>query len=182
MRLRVFLLLLVFSDFHAIGDDLDAINHSCLSPNGHFEVYRLPEGTGKDANDSLYDYGTKLFLRLCGSKKIGILLRENSRWMAALWSPDSRYLGIEDHWDGHGSNVYVYEVGLSEDRRSVTTKMVFQSPEQNAYDLKWFIEGWDPSSHMIHLCREQRANDGMEVPKSWAHHRAIEHLSFVIGD
>jgi hypothetical protein len=161
--------------------DLEALDHPLFSPNGLFEVYWAPEGKAKDVNGNLYDYGTKLFLRRIGGRGQGVLLRENARWMAARWFPNSTLLGVEDHWDGHVSDVYVYEVTISADHQNVIEKQVFRSPE-SGYDLRWFIETWIPSKHTICLRREQRTHDGIDVPKSWANHSPVEYLSYRIDD
>jgi hypothetical protein len=175
-----FLILFFAAPSLLVGKDLDAIDHPLLSPDGFLEVYWLPEGVSNDVNGKPYDYGTKLFLRPKGSRRDGILLRENSRWMAVQWSPNSTLLGVEDHWDGHASEVYVYEITLSPDRKMMIERQVFHSPE-NAYDLKWFIEGWNVPKRMILLRREQRTNDGLDVPKSWKDHAAVEHAAFPLG-
>jgi hypothetical protein len=162
----------------AAAEDLGAVDQPVPSPNGLFEVYRLPEGTDKDVNGKIYGYGTKLFVRLGHSQSQGILLRENTRWMAAQWSPDSNLIGVEDHWDGHASQIYVYKVTASADRKA-TVQQVFHTPE-NAYDLQWYIEGWGPSKNLLHLRRDQRTNDGIEAPASWKGHASIEHVTFKI--
>jgi hypothetical protein len=162
----------------AAAKDLDAVWQSVQSPNGLFEVYRLPDYMAEDVNGKVDGYGTKLFLRKRGDHGQGILLRENGRWMAAQWSPDSRLLGVEDHWDGHASEIYAYKVTLSTDGKT-SSHLIFHTPE-NAYDLKWFIEGWGPGKSLLRLRREQRTNDGIEVPASWKNHQPVEHLIFKI--
>ena len=150
------------------------------SPNHLFEVYTAPEGTDQDVNGASYDYGTKLYLRAAGSRAPGALLRENSRWMQAQWCPHSGLLGVEDHWDGHASQVYVYEVALSADRHSIVYKLVFHSLD-NAYDRQWFIEGWEPSQRIIHLRLEQRGHDDLDFEKNWPKGLVTRHASYVIG-
>ena len=70
-----------------------------ISPNGRFEAYttaNAPNGTGM-----------KILLRAAGSRDEGTLLWKNNRWLDARWSPDSRFLAIIDHLDGHIADVYV---------------------------------------------------------------------------
>ena len=150
------------------------------SPNHLFEVYSAPEGTGRDANGVPYPYGTKLYLRGAGTHVQGALLRQNTRWMQAQWCPHTGLLGVEDHWDDHASQVYVYEVGLSQDRHNIVYKLVFHSPD-NAYDRQWFIEGWDAAQRIIHLRLEQANHDDLDSQKSLPKGLVTRHLSYLIG-
>ena len=68
-----------------------------VSPNGEFEAYttaNFPEGGGM-----------KLFLRRAHARDTGLLLAQNGRWIDAKWSPDSRFLAVIDHPDGHIADV-----------------------------------------------------------------------------
>ena len=70
-----------------------------VSPNGKFEVYttaNFPDGGGM-----------KLFLRPVEWHDEGMLLAQNGRWIDAKWSPDSQFLAIINHPDGHIADVYV---------------------------------------------------------------------------
>ena len=58
--------------------------------------------------------GMKLFLHRANSRDPGVLLKENNRWIDAKWSPDSRFLAIIDHLDGHIADVYVFGVGAAD--------------------------------------------------------------------
>ena len=73
-----------------------------VSPNGKFEAY-----TTRNAEDGT---GMKLFLRCAKSHDAGILVFENMRWIDAKWSPESRFLAVVDHNDGHIADVYVFGV------------------------------------------------------------------------
>jgi hypothetical protein len=131
----------------------------------------------EDVNGHVEGCGTKLFIRLRDQKGSGDLLRENGRWIAAKWSPDSNFIGVEDHWDGHASEVYVYKVTASAEHR-FNVRLVFHTPE-NAYDLQWYIERWGEDG-ALHLRRAQRTNDGIDVPSSWKSHAPVEHVTFKI--
>jgi hypothetical protein len=169
--------------FFASGKDLDSLDAPLLSPNGILEVYRVPEGVDKDANGKEESYGTKLFIRKSGSKRSGILLRENARWMAAQWAPHSNLLGIEDHRDGHVSEVYIYEVNLESNSQLPECTLVFHAPN-NGYDVQWFIEGWDTVRHIVHLRREEirhlKSASGEEDFSS-NQGRVLSHHSYVIN-
>jgi hypothetical protein len=173
----------LFVSFFAFGDDLDSIDGPLLSPDGTLEVYKLPEGTSKDVNGNDLPYGTKLFVRRRGSSRPGILLLENARWMAAQWAPRSNLLGVENHWDGHASQVYVYELSVKGGSQPVEPKLVFRSPD-NGYDVKWFIEGWDVSHRIIRLRKDAYVHpkDG-SGQEDFSENRGSTslHHSFVIG-
>ena len=68
-----------------------------VSPNGEFEAYttaNFPDGGGM-----------KLFLRRANARDTGVLLAQNGRWIDGKWSPDSRFLAVVDHPDGHIADV-----------------------------------------------------------------------------
>lgn len=85
-----------------------------VSPDGKFEAYTTanwPDGTGM-----------KLYLRRAQSRDAGVLLWQNNRWLEPKWSPDSRFLALIDHPDGHVSDVYVFGV---------------TAPDAAAPNMKW---------------------------------------------
>jgi len=170
--LKTLSIFLFFLPCLAAAEDLDPVWESVASPNGLFEIYRLPDNMAENVNGKVVGYGTKLFLRKRGDSGQGILLRENGRWMGALWSPDSGLFAIEDYWDSHSSRIFVFKVALSTKGR-VSSRLVFRSPE-NAYGLRWLIEGWEPGNDLLHLRMVQ------EVPASWKNHKPVEYLTFKI--
>src|SRR5436190_22710092 len=80
-----------------------ASEHRFISPDGKFEAYTMA------ANDD--GSGMKLFLRPANSRDAGVLLRQNNRWIDTKCSPNSQFLAVIDHLDGHISDVYVFDVG-----------------------------------------------------------------------
>jgi Tol biopolymer transport system component len=89
-----------------LAADALAGEHRFLSPNGEFEAYTIA------ANDD--GTGMKLFLHRANSRAAGVLLKQNNRSIDAKWSPDSRFLAVVDHLDGHISDVYVFGVGTAD--------------------------------------------------------------------
>ena len=108
------------------------ITHRYVSPDRTIECYST---FGQD------DSGTRLFIRRKGSKVQGKLLRENGRWMKVLWSPGSRFFAVEDHWDGHVCDVYVYAVTLRGNNLSL--QRVAHSPALRTYNAYWEVKRWD---------------------------------------
>src|SRR6202023_2504061 len=73
-----------------------------VSPDKQFEAYTTP-----NAEDGT---GMKLFLRRAGTSDTGSILFANMRWIDSKWSPNSRFLAVVDHSDGHIADVYVFGV------------------------------------------------------------------------
>src|SRR5882757_173412 len=98
-----------------------ADEHHFASPNGEFEAYTIA------ANDD--GTGMKLFLRPANSPNAGVLLRQNDRWIDAKWSPDSHFLAVIDHLDGHMSDVYVFGVTAADADARLVAKLFYHTPE-----------------------------------------------------
>jgi len=113
-----------------------------VSPNSKFEAYTTahwPDGTGM-----------KLFLRRAGARDAGALLKENNRWIDAKWSPDSRFLAVIDHLDGHISDVYVFGVTSAD----TAPTLLYHTPDLRTYDVKWKVTGWDIARREIVLRKD----------------------------
>ena len=107
-----------------------ADEHHFASPNGEFEAYTIA------ANED--GTGMKLFLRRANSPDAGVLLRQNTRWIDAKWSPDSRFLAVVDHLDGHISDVYVFGVGAAD----AAPTLLYHTPDLHTFDVRWDVSGW----------------------------------------
>src|SRR5436190_14078854 len=130
-----------------------ADEHHFASPNGKFEAYTIA------ANDD--GTGMKIFLRPANSPNAGVLLRQNDRWIDAKWSPDSRFLAVIDHLDGHMSDVYVF--GVTSVNADPT--LLYHTPDLHKYDVKWDVAGWDVSRRQVVLDKEVKH----ETPSSNRH-------------
>ena len=106
-------------------------DHQFISPNGKFEAYT----TAANQDGS----GMKLFLRRANSRDGGVLLRENNRWIDAKWSPDSQFLAVVDHLDGHISDVYVFGVAAAD----AAPTLLYHTPDLHKYNVQWDVTGWD---------------------------------------
>ena len=116
--------------------------HQFLSPNGEFEAYTT------SANDD--GTGMKLYLRRANAGGSGVLLRQNDRWIDAKWSPDSRFVAVIDHLDGHISDVYVFGVTTAD----ASPTLFYHTPDLHSYDVKWEVTGWDESRREVVLDKE----------------------------
>jgi hypothetical protein len=119
-----------------------AAEHRFVSPNGEFEAYTIAaNGDGS---------GMKLFLHRANSREAGVLLRQNNRWIDAKWSPDSRFLAVIDHVDGHISDVYVFGVGAND----TAPTLLYRTPDLHKYDVRWDVTGWDAERREVVLDKE----------------------------
>ena len=110
-----------------------------VSPNGKFEAYTI--AANQDGT------GMKLFLRPAGSRDTGLLLRQNNRWIDAKWSPDSDFLAVIDHLDGHISDVYVFGVGGAD----AAATLLYHTPDLHRYDVQWEVAGWNVARREVIL-------------------------------
>ena len=117
-----------------------------VSPDKKFEAY-----TTQNADDGT---GMKLFLRRAGARDTGLLLWQNGRWVDAKWSPDSQFLAVIDHMDGHIADVYVFGVTAVDAGAPPTATLFYHTPNLRTYDVKWEIVGWHPNTREVILRQE----------------------------
>ena len=135
--------------------------HRFVSPNGEFEAYTTPAN-----NDGS---GMKLFLRRANSRDAGVLLRQNNRWIEAKWSPDSQFVAVIDHLDGHISDVYVFGVGAA----NAVPTLLYRTPDLHMYDVKWEVSGWDVARREVVLDKEVKH----EMPGRITHEKIVARIS-----
>jgi hypothetical protein len=119
-----------------------ADEHHFVSPNGEFEAYTIA------ANED--GTGMKLFLHRANTADPGVLLRQNDRWIDAKWSPDSRFLAVMDHLDGHISDVYVFGVAVAD----AGPALLYHTSDLHRYDVQWEVTGGDVSRREVVLDKE----------------------------
>ena len=137
-----------------------ADEHHFRSPNGEFEAYTIA------ANED--GTGMKLFLRRANSTDAGVLLRQNNRWIDAKWSPDSRFLAVMDHLDGHISDVYIFAVAAVD----AGPTLVYHTPDLHRYDVQWEVIGWDVSRREVVLDKAVKH----ETPGSITHEKIVTRI------
>ena len=116
-----------------------AAEHQFVSPNGELEAYTTA------ANDDAT--GMKLFLRRAKSPDVGVLLRQNNRWVDTKWSPDSQFLAVIDHLDGHISDVYIFGVGAA----NAAATLLYHTPDLRRHDVQWEVTGWNVARREVIL-------------------------------
>ena len=134
--------------------------HHFVSPHGQFEAYTIP------ANED--GSGMKLSLRRANSRDAGVLVRENNRWIDAKWSPDSRFLAVIDHFDGHISDVYVFGIAATDEAPT----LLYHTPDLHTYDVKWEVTGWDVARREVILERSVKH----EMPGRITHEKVIAQI------
>jgi hypothetical protein len=118
-----------------------------VSPDHRFEAYTTPNTP---------DDGAKLFLRRAHARDTGLLLAQNGRWIDAKWSPDSRFLAVIDHPDGHIADVYVFGVTATDAAAPPTAKLLYHTPNPLTYDTRWDVVGWHTEKREVILKQEIR--------------------------
>jgi hypothetical protein len=134
--------------------------HQFISPDAKFEAYTIA------ANDD--GTGAKLFLRRANSRNAGVLLRQNNRWIDANWSPDSQFLAVIDHLDGHISDVYVFGVGAGD----AAPTLLYHTPDLHRYDVKWEVTGWDVARREVTLDKAVKH----EMAGRITHEKVVAHI------
>lgn len=152
--------------FLFVGEAL-ASEYRFVSPNGQFEAYTTP--ANQDGS------GMKLYLRRANSRDPGVLLRQNNRWIDANWSPNSQFLAVIDHLDGHISDVYVFAVAAAD----ATPTLLYHTPDLRRYDVKWEVADWDVARGEIILRKEEKhESSGRITDEKVAAHIGTEPLNF----
>jgi hypothetical protein len=131
-----------------------------VSPDGRFKAYTTAawqDGTGM-----------KLFLRRTRTLEVGALLKESNRWIDAKWSPDSRFLAVIDHLDGHVSDVYVYGVAAA----AAAPALLYHTPDLRTYDVKWEVVDWNVARREIILRKEVTR----QMPGRITHEKVVAHI------
>jgi hypothetical protein len=137
-----------------------ADEHRFVSPNGEFEAYSIP--ANQDGS------GMKLFLHRANSGDAGVLLRQNNRWIDAKWSPDSQFVAVIDHLDGHISDVYVFGV----DAANEAPTLLYHTPDLHTYDVKWEVTGWDVQRREVTLDKTVK----QEMPGKITHEKIVARI------
>jgi hypothetical protein len=96
------------------------------------------------------------FLRRANAPDAGVLLAKNGRWVDAKWSPDSHFLAVIDHPDGHIADVYVFGVTAANAAASPSVTLFYHTPNPLTYDVRWDVAGWHAEKHEVVLKQEVR--------------------------
>ncbi len=149
--------------------------------------------------------GSRLVLSTAGSPDVGIMLRENDRWITASWSPDSKFLEVTDGSDGHVTDIFVYRVTQSDVSDSDVDQITFpafgnivksakasgihvelwyHTPDIWTYDVRWEFVGWAKDNVSMRLlkhtpgAKDKRVTAILKSPiKSKAPNQTPSHVS-----
>jgi hypothetical protein len=137
-----------------------AAEHRFVSPNGQFEAYTI--AANRDGSEM------KLFLHHANSRDAGVLLKQNNRWIDAKWSPDSQFLAVIDHLDGHISDVYVFAVGGAD----AAATLLYHTPELHRYNVQWVVTGWNVARREVILEKAVKH----EMPGRITHEKVVARI------
>ena len=84
------------------------------------------------------------------------------------WSPDSRFLAVINHLDGHISDVYVFSAGAAD----AAPTLLYHTPDLRTYDIKWEVTGWDAERREIILDKEVKH----EMPGKITHEKVVARI------
>ena len=101
----------------------------------------------------------KLFLRRAHASDKGVLLTQNGRWIDVKWSPDSRFLAVIDHPDGHIADVYVFGVTAANAATPPIATLFYRTPHPLTYDVQWEVVGWHTKEREVVLKQKLRDQD-----------------------
>jgi hypothetical protein len=134
--------------------------HHFISPDHKFEAYTTAANEDRT--------GMKLFLRPANSRDAGALLRQNNRWIDAKWSPNSEFLAVIDHLDGHISDVYVFSVAAAD----AAPTLLYHTPDLHKYDVRWEVSGWDVARREVILDKAVKH----EMPGNITHEKVLARI------
>src|SRR5436190_6491156 len=106
-----------------------AVDHQFVSPNGDFEAYTTA------ANED--GTGIKLYVRRANSRQYGRASATERPMDRCEVVPDSQFLAVIDHPDGHISDVYVFGVAAA----NAAPTLLYHTPYLYKYDVKWDVMG-----------------------------------------
>lgn len=117
------------------------------------KAYVCSIGSGKGG------YGNVVTLRSSSGNR-SVVLHASDRWVEVSWSPDSRWLLVTDHWDGHGANIRIYEVPENSAAEEWKVREVYATPDPTRYDCKWSLLEWKQKGGSVVLKCDYRDFEG----------------------
>jgi hypothetical protein len=88
---------------------------------------------------------------------------ESERWVEVEWSPDSHWLVVTDHWDGHGANLQLYSVSAKpKEVEKWEVAKVYATPWPTRYNCRWKFVKWVLSKGFVVLHCDYESRSGKE--------------------
>lgn len=111
-------------------------------------------------------YGNVVVLSDIESGKT-IQLYRSERWVETGWSPDSRWLFIIDHWDGHGASLHIFSVPPPiKGTKEWTVPKIYATPWPTRYNCKWKFVKWESSKGFAAVHCDYKS-DSQTKKESW---------------
>ncbi len=127
------------------------------SPKTGYTAFAL---RGKD------DTGMRLILRKDATKTEKQIF-ESPRWFDVSWSPDGRFFCIEDHADGHTTNLHVFGLLLRSSPDTLGCDLIYATPWPQNYDMHWKLLKWDMEKGVVKIQCHFDANGTAAFKRNW---------------
>jgi hypothetical protein len=80
------------------------------------------------------------------------ILWQSVRWVEVDWSPDSQYLAVTDHYDGHEAAILIFAVPTAV---HADFALIFQTPREPDSQIAWSLENWDVEKRRVALLKTE---------------------------
>jgi hypothetical protein len=119
---------------------------SWRSPNGQLVC---ASGLGRERK------GEEMWLRLPAAQNRGELVWASEGWLEAIWSPDSKYLAVIDHYGPGQSAVLVFGIAIDDKTKVISTGLLFETPVKERRKQEWEMKGWDLKKGQVFLIKKE---------------------------
>ena len=116
------------------------------SPNGRLEC---ASGLGRQRK------GQELWVRASAVPASRALVWASEGWMEVVWSPDSRFLAVMDHFASEQSAVLVFTVSFNSEKKSISTALLFETPLKEKRKQEWEVKDWNLKRGQVLLLKKE---------------------------
>jgi hypothetical protein len=106
--------------------------------------------------------GNELAVRNKKARENEIIVWRSPRWLDAAWSPDSKFLAVTDHYDGHESAVFIFAVP---NIQHADFRLIFQTPRNDDIQAEWSLRNWSVERREVVLNRRVERPEEQPIPK-----------------
>jgi hypothetical protein len=94
------------------------------------------------------------------------LLLETQRWANPRWSQSDNWFCIEDHIDGHITQLHIYNITAGANGQLIITR-AWSSPNPTQYDSHWGLIRWDFEHAVVKVKHYYQQYDGLRPTHQW---------------
>ena len=155
MSIRPILVGLLFPlVFYPQRADAKSPSLSAYSPSGNYSCVVVS-----------LEQGEKILFQSRIPPKSEILL-ETPRWATPQWSRRENWFCVEDHIDGHNTNVHIYNIKKTLNGE-VAVAIKWSNPEPTLADSHWTLAAWDIEHGQAKLKHYFQEYDGLNPTHHW---------------